>query len=58
MSNFGCLHSKLDPLQLMVAEMLANTVRYIIETGNLEVNKDWVPYIGMHNWSPTLERRM
>jgi hypothetical protein len=50
--HFRRLRSKLDPYQPMPAEMLADTY------GNQGVDKHLVRYIGMHDRTPTLERRM
>jgi len=52
------LHSKLDPHQPMLANMLADAYGYKIEKGNQGVYKDLVRYIGMRNRTPTLEQCM
>jgi len=54
--RFRHLCSELDPHQPRPAEMLAETYGYQIELGNQAVYKDSVRYIGMHNWTPTLEQ--
>jgi len=56
--RFRRLHSKLHPHQPMPAEMLADAYGYKIEMGNQGVHEDLVRYIGMQDWSPTLEQRM
>ena len=56
--RFRHLLSKLDPHQPMPAEMLADAYGYKIEKGNQGVYQDLVRYIGMRDWTPTLEQRM
>jgi hypothetical protein len=56
--SFRRLRSKLHPQQPMPAKMLADAYGYKIEKGNQGVYKDLVLYIGMRDWTPTLEQRM
>ena len=52
------LHSKLDPHQPMLANMLADAYGYKIEKGNKGVYKDFVRYISVRDRTSTLEQHM
>ena len=57
-ARFRRLCSKLDLHQPLPAEIVADAYGYKIEMGNQGVYKDLFGYIGMRDWTPTLEPRM
>jgi len=56
--RFQALCLKLDRHQPMAAEMLADDYQYKIEKGNEGVFNHLVPYIDMHDRTPTLEQHI